>query len=490
MSPRDAAGGKVLVTVLLGTFTVSLNNSALNLAIPELMHVFDASAVQVSWVMTLFLICMGMTMPLTGFLADRFGTKPIYLLGLWLFLAGSLAGGASTNLPLVILARGMQGIAGGLMIPLSLSLIFAAFPSHRRGRVTGVWGFAVMIAPAIGPSAGGLLLEVSHWQALFLMNLPTAVLGLACGYRYLSGGSRDSARRFDFPGFVLVTLGVGSVLFALGTVSSLAELLTLSRLVPLCLGMLMLVAFVHLERRVVHPLLDLRVFTVRPYALSVLIACAQAIGTFGCLLLIPLWMQHVQGYDALTTGLVFLPAALAAACCVAWAGRLIDRHSPRWIVTFGLLVTVASLMGLAMLDMTTPLWVIVALMALRGVGLGFSYLPVTTVGLNALADSRVSQASAMNNISRRITSSLGVVALSLYYEVRTSQQLLQGVSSTHASMTALSETFLALALLILAVTPMALSLHASFREVKPPRGQRRDVSDRVSQGMTGFRQEK
>lgn len=490
MTPRDATGRKVLVTVLLGTFTVSLNNSALNLAIPELMRIFDASAVRVSWVMTLFLICMGMTMPVTGFLADRFGAKRIYLLGVWLFLAGSLAGAASETLLTVILARGMQGSAGGLMIPLSLSLIFRAFPAHRRGRVTGIWGVAVMIAPAIGPSVGGLLLEVSRWQALFLMNLPFAVLALACGHRYLSDATPDATRRFDLPGFGLVTLGVGSVLFALGTASTLEALLTPLRLFPLGLGTLMLVVFVRVELRVTHPLLDLRIFAVRNYTLSVLIACAQAIGTFGCLLLIPLWMLHVQGHDALTTGMVFLPSALAAAGAVAWAGRLIDRRSPRWVIAGGLLMTVASLAGLAGLDAAAPLWAIVMLMVLRGIGLGFSYLPVTTVGLNALADDRVAQASAMNNVSRRVTSSLGVVALSLYYELRTSQQHLQGVSMTHASMTALGEAFLVLALLILAVTPLALSLHASSREAASSRGRRRDADARVSQGMAGFRQEK
>lgn len=477
MPSRDATGMMVMVTVLFGTFTVSLNNSALNLAIPELMRVFGAGATQVSWVITLFLICMGMTMPLTGFLADRFGAKRIYLLGLWLFLVSSLAGAASSGLVSVILVRGMQGVAGGLMIPLSLPLIFSAFPSQQRGQATGVWGFAVMLAPAIGPVVGGLLLEVSHWQALFLMNLPTGILGLVCGYRYLSEVDRDTTRRFDFFGFALATLGVGGVLFALGTISSATELLMPSRWVPLSLGMLLLLAFVKVEGKVKQPLLDLRVFHVRNYALSVLIACVQAIGTFGCLLLVPLWMQ-ARGYGALTTGLVFLPAALAAACSVAWAGRLIDRHSPRWVITGGLLATAASLLGLAILETAAPLWSVFTLMALRGVGLGFSYLPVTTVGLNALADGQVSQASAMNNISRRVTSTLGIVFLALYHELRNSQQILQGVSSTQASLTTLSEAFSALALLVVLVTPMALWLRDSAHKAALPLGRRR-MSDRA-----------
>ena len=464
MRSRDVVAYRTLVTVLLGTFSVSLNNSALNLAIPELMLVFEAGAASVGWVMTLFLVAMGMTMPLTGFLAGRFGTRRLYLLGLWLFLLASLLGALSTGLVWVLLARGLQGIAAGLMIPLSLPLIFAAWPVERRGRVTGLWGFAVMIAPALGPSAGGLLLEVSSWRALFLMNLPVAILALASGHRYLEERPRDHERSFDLPGFLMVTLGVGGVLVALATPS---DLLTLRSWAPLAVGLLLLVAFVRFEWRTPQPLLELRLFTVRLYRVSVLIACAQAVATFGCLLLIPLWMQRVQGYDALTTGMMFLPTALVAAACSPLAGRLIDKRSSRQAVCFGLLVTACALVGLAVLGAEAPLWLIGLLMAARGIGLGFGYLPVTTVGLNALHDDRVAQASAMNNLSRRLASALGVAALALHHDLRTSQLVAQGAASEAAALAALSEAFLALAVLVLLATPLALSLPSHRCEETP-----------------------
>lgn len=467
MMQKASAETMVLSTTLLGTFTVSLNNSALNLAVAELMHTFDASVLHVSWVMTLFLISMGMTMPLTGFLADRFGRKPVYLLGMWLFLAGSLGGALASGLDGIILARGIQGMASGLMIPLSLSLIFATFPQHRRGRVTGLWGIAAMVAPAIGPSVGGLLLETSHWRSLFLMNVPICMLGLACGYRFLVHDRGDATRQFDALGFLLVTLGMGATLYALGSAGSKEDLLDTSRLALLGLGVALLAAFVQTELRVSHPLLDLRIFGNRTFSMSVLVACIQAVAMFGCLLLIPLWMQQARGYGALVTGLVFLPTALASACCVGYAGRLLDRHPPRWIVTFGLLMTAVSLFGLAMLGPMVPLSGIVVLMVLRGVGMGFAYLPATTVGLNALDDRYTSQASAINNMSRRVASTFGVVALSIFYDVRTSQQAVQGTAVVDASMTASSEAFIALAILTLAAIPMALSLRSPACEVKP-----------------------
>jgi len=257
------------------------------------------------------------------------------------------------------------------------------------------------------------------------------------------------------------------VLLALGATTQVADLREATRWGPLIIGALLLAAFVHQERRVVHPLLELGLFTVRAYRASVLVACAQAVATFGCLLLIPIWMQHVQGHDALTTGLIFLPTALVAAACSPWAGRLVDRRAPRGVVTLGLVVTAAALLGLAALGSEAPLWLIVVLMAARGVGLGCGYLPVTTVGLSAVPDDRVAQASAINNLCRRLASSLGVVVLALHHDLRTTQLLAQGASARGAGLVALGEAFVALALLVLAATLLASSLSSTRREVTP-----------------------
>ncbi|PMR67575.1 DHA2 family efflux MFS transporter permease subunit [Halomonas heilongjiangensis] len=458
MPNASAHGGKVLISVLLGTFTVSLNNSALNLAVAELMATFQASATDVSWVVTLFMITMGMTMPLTGYLADRFGRKRIYLLGLWGFLASSALGAMAQELAGIILARGLQGIAAGLMIPLSLSLIFSAYPSDQRGRASGIWGFAVMIAPAIGPSIGGLLLEVSHWRALFLMNMPFALLGLLCGYRYLSAAPSNHQRQFDLPGFVLITLGMGTVLFSLSRVATLTDLLRLQAVLPFTAGILALFLFVRVERRARMPLLDLSLFSHQGYRLSVILACLQSIILFGCILLVPLWMQNALGFGPLTTGLVFLATALAAASCSPIAGRLIDRYPPQWCIGVGLMITMVSLSGLGTLAEATPVWMIGVWMGLRGIGLGCAYLPSTTVGMKDLPEQSVAQASAMNNMSRRLMSSLGIVALSLYYDLAVQAALHRGMPYTEASASALHHAFLALAAIAVLCLPLAWRL--------------------------------
>lgn len=452
----------VVITVLLGTFTVILNNSSLNPAVPEFMDVFDAGAASVSWIITIFLITMGMTMPLTGYLGERFGKKRIYMLGLGLFVVGSFLGSLSWGLTSVIVCRGLQGIAGGLMVPLSLAIIFEVFPKNERGKVTGVWGNAVMVAPAIGPTVGGIVAELGSWHSLFIMNIPTGVLGLLLGFRYLKPTTTNPSRTFDRAGFTTVTLGVGAILFVLGRISELTDLVAPLHLVLLVTGLCLLVCFIRIELKKEQPLLNLRIFKVPTYSLSVIIVSVQAIGMFATIFMVPLLLQHVYGYDSIMIGLVFLPSAIFTGLFVMIAGKLLDRNGPKGIVTIGLAITGVTTIMLGMLKLDSPIWIIFVLMMFRGMGLGLSNMPATTAGLNAIPDNLVSQGSAMNNVLRRITSSFGIVVISIFFEARRTQLLVNGYSMDVSSLKAISEGFIAMSILLFLAIPAALFLR------KPP----------------------
>ena len=181
----------VIISVLFGTFTVILNNSMLNPVLPDFMYIFDSDAVGVSWILTIFMLSMGMTMPLTGYLGDRFGKKKVYIAGLLLFMTGSTLGALSQTLSMVIIARAVQGIAGGLMMPNAMALIFQAFPRNERGFAVGVYGISVMIAPAIGPTIGGIIAENFSWYFLFLFNIPFGLLSLTLSSKYLKPTPSD-----------------------------------------------------------------------------------------------------------------------------------------------------------------------------------------------------------------------------------------------------------------------------------------------------------
>lgn len=461
MSPlpsKPARPGLVFATVLLGTVAVSLNNTALNPAIPEFMAAFDIGAVAASWIITGFMISMGMTMPLTGFLSQKFGKRNLYLAGLALFIGGSCGGALAPSMPWVIAARVVQGVAGGLMIPLSLALIFEVYPKGQRGKITGLWGMAVMLAPAVGPVVGGLLLQFFNWHALFVMNIPAGVIAAVLGIACLPAPAERAPQKFDWQGFVLVTLGVGTLLLTLSRLTDKAALTDPLNMSLIFVALSCLALFVRVELGKDHPLLNLRIFAIASYSLSVAVVVAQSVGMFGCLVLLPLLMQTVLGYGALWTGLVLFATAVCASAFARIGGTLLDAQGPRGVVTAGLVLTAVPTLTFGFINESSPLWLIFALMMARGAGLGLSYIPVTTAGLNGIPEQLITQGSAMNNILRRVTASVAIVLVSIYFEVRRAQLVADGLAPVTGSMNAINDIFVVIGLLILLTLPLALLL--------------------------------
>lgn len=446
-SHEAAARRLVAATALLGTVAVSLNNTALNPAIPQFITVFGIDAVAASWVITAFMICMGMTMPATAWLGNRFGKKRVYLTGLALFLAGSCVGTLAPSMAWVIAARCIQGVAGGLMIPLSLALVFEVYPKEERGRISGWWGMAVMLAPAVGPLVGGLLVQFSSWHVLFAFNIPVGLAGWIIGWHWLPSPAARAPQKFDWQGFLLATLGVGILLAALSRIKGIAGVSDPFNIALVVAALLCLACFVHVELRQPEPLLNLRIFALPSYSLSVVVVAVQSVGMFGSVVLLPLLVQTVLGHGAGWSGVALFATAVTAGLCSTLGGRLLDKHGPRIGVAAGLVCSALATMGLGLAGAQASLWLIVALMAARGLGLGLSYMPVTTAGLNAIPEHLVTEGAAMNNILRRIIASLAVVAVSLYFELRR-VQLGDGA--------ALKEIFIAIGLLLLATVPVAL----------------------------------
>ncbi|WP_416772860.1 DHA2 family efflux MFS transporter permease subunit [Pseudomonas sp. RHF3.3-3] len=453
----------VVFNVLLGTLTVSLSNSSLNPALPMFMNVFGIGPLLATWIVAGFMTSMGMTMPLTSFLSQRLGRKRLYLWGVALFVGASLLGAVANSISLVITARVVQGIASGLMIPLSLAIIFSVYAKPERGRVTGLWSAAVMLAPALGPLCGSLLLEWFSWRSLFLMNVPIGLLALVLGMVVLPDSEPAERQPFDLAGYLLIAAGIGLLMVSISGLRHASTLLDPLDLGMLLAGLLCLVAFVRVELSRQAPLLNLRIFALRGYRLSVVIAVVQSVGMFECLVLLPLLVQVVLGYSAIWTGLALLCTAAFASLFGQMGGRILDRHGPRTVVACGLLLTGLSTLALGLLKADAAIAVVFALMMVRGAGLGLSYMPVTTAGLNALPEPMVTQGAAMNNISRRLVASLAIVIASLWLEWR------MGPAGQAASPAAISEVFIATGILILLALPCAWRFpqHDETAEAQP-----------------------
>ncbi|MDV2581637.1 DHA2 family efflux MFS transporter permease subunit [Alkalibacillus haloalkaliphilus] len=449
----------VVLSVLFGTFTVILNNSMLNPVLPEFMHIFDSDAVGVSWILTIFMIAMGMTMPLTGYLGDRFGKKTIYIVGVLLFTFASILGAMSQTLSMIIIARAIQGIAGGLMMPNAMALIFNAFPKNERGFAVGTYGISVMIAPAIGPTVGGVIAESFNWIFLFLVNLPFALLSLFFSIKYLKPTPSNPSIRFDYIGFIMVTLGVGSVLYVLGQGRELEALVSLNNALLLVVGIILIIVFVKYELRKEQPLLNLRVFKIKTYRYSIFVTSASSIGLFSGLFLIPYMIQEAFELGMIATGLIFLPSALMSGLFMNIGGKLLDKKGPRVVIPTGLAILSGASLAFGFIELTTAFWVIVVIYIVHGAGLGFGNMPATTAGMNKIPEHLVAQGSAMNNLIRQFASSLGIVFFSVYYELRRGHMiLLDEYTVQEATLQAINEAFIIAAVIIALAIPAALKM--------------------------------
>lgn len=448
----------VVVAVLLGTFTVILNNSMLNPTLPHFMDMFDADAVTVSWLLTIYMVATGMTMPLTGYLGDRFGKKRIYLLGLSIFMLGSIGGALAPTLEIIIFFRAVQGMAGGLMMPIAMALIFQAFPRNERGLAVGIYGVAAMVAPAIGPTVGGIVIEFFHWPFLFIFNIPFALLGLFFSYKFLQPTEQDRTIRFDYLGFILITIGIGSVLYALGQASTLALLLSTKSMVLIIVGVIFIGVFIWYELKQEQPLLDLTIFKIPTYVASIAVTSVSSIALFSGIFLLPLLLQHVYHLGEIETGLLFLPAALVSGLFMSLGGRLLDKKGPRAVIPIGLVILATFTIMLGFNSMTTSFFTILLLNSLRSAGLGMSNMPATTSGMNAIPEKQVAQGSAMNNIIRQMAASFSIVLFSIYYEVRKAHLFAQHMSIEDAALQTINESFIIAGIAIIIVFPISFLL--------------------------------
>lgn len=464
----------VLLATLLGSFTVFLNNSMMNVALPVFMQLFDRNAADAQWVITGFMIALVISMTLTGYLGNRLGHKNIYMIGLCVFLTGSIMGSIGWDFWSIVLARVLQGLGGGIIMPLTMVLIFQHFPLNERGLATGIWGIASMVAPAVGPTLGGFVLEVSRWNTLFLLNIPSGLICLACVAYFLRNRGERIKLPFDIWGFVFVAVGIVSFLVGVKGLQELTPDSGWTTYGLIGLGLACLASFILIELRSKNPLLELRVFKEPIFASSIGVVAFTTVAMFSGMIMIPLLLQEVLDYSALTTGLVMLPQALCMGLGMTVGGRILDKHGPRVIIPTGMVMVIICHLIFYFWVRDMGLWAITLVLMIRGFSLGLVNIPSTTAGLNALPEDQVPRASAINNICRQLTSATGVVFITIFFEMRRAAYS-TSLPAQEAGYHAVEQSFLLLAMLVVLALPMALRLRlkepvpvpASAKEGKP-----------------------
>ena len=437
---------KVLVSVIFGTFMVILDSTAINVAIPTLQKVFavagqKASVDQVDGVLTAYVLALGIITPLAGWLSERFGIKRMYLISLGLFVLGSILCSFAPSLPLLIVFRTLQGLGGGILGPLGISLLFGAFPDKERGVAFGLYGIPLVVAPASGPVLGGYFVQYLDWRFIFYINVPIGIAGIILGYFWLRETRRGTSARLDIPGVIFSTISFGALLYAIQRGSS--EGWTSPRILTLLsVGIVALLILVFVELRSRDPLLDLRLFTKRTFAFSNIVGWVSSIALFGAEFLLPIYLQSLRGRTPLEAGLLVLPLAISSGITVPIAGVLYNRIGGRWLIAIGSLLLAINTWEFAHLTVDTSYTEIMVIVAIRGVALGLVLQTTLTTALTGLRPMQLPRASSLLSATRNVFQSFGIAMLGTIFTNQFAAYNAATQSDLHNPQTSLGQQFI------------------------------------------------
>lgn len=404
----------VLGIIMMGTFMAVLDSSIVNVALPHMMSTFGVDREQIEWVATGFMLTSAVVMPLVGWLTTRISYKALYLGSLLIFTIASAMCAMAWSYESLIVSRILQAVGGGAIQPIGMAIVAELFEPHERGRALGIWGMGIMAGPAIGPTLGGYLTDAYSWRTIFSVNLPVGALTLFAGMMVMGKlRSRGNQRPFDFLGYVFLSMALIAALTALsnGQVKGWQ-----SDYIHICeaLTAVGLVLFVAIELSSDNPILDLRLLLIRNYLLSILLAVFRAVGLFGSVFLLPIFLQNLTGYTPVQAGLWMLPNALAVGLTMPLAGRLADRYSPAILATAGCVLVGSSLIVFGVLDPLSSWPILVIPQIGRGAGLALMMAPLMTAALNAVPRHEVPMASSFLNVFQNVGGSLGIALLNTF----------------------------------------------------------------------------
>lgn len=396
--------------VVFGVFMVVLDTTVVNLGLPSMQREYDVDR-GVEWVVTSYLAAVGVSQTTSGWLADRFGRRAMFIAALVLFTVASLMCAASVSFEMLVAMRVVQGVGGGLLMPVAMAMIYELFDPHERGRALGYFGIAVMAAPAIGPVLGGGLVASLSWRWLFLINVPIGLVAVPLALKLLRDTGYRESRPFDGVGLALSAIGLGLFLVGIsqGGIVGWGDPAVVG---VVGVGVVVLIAFVVHARRTPSPLVDLTILANPVFAIAMVGMALMAMAQFSRLVYIPLELGSLRGISEFQIGLAMLPSALCIAATMPIGGRLVDRVGARIPVSIGVTVLAISFVGLWAVEIDTPLWAIAAILALGGLGSGLAMMAPNIVAMNSLSAPQVSQGSGLSNVTRQVSAAIGVAALS------------------------------------------------------------------------------
>lgn len=410
--------GLITLTVMLATIMQALDTTIANVALPHMQGSVGATQDQISWVLTSYIVASAIFMPLTGFLAGRYGRKRLFILSVVGFTLTSMLCGAAQSLGQIVAFRFLQGVFGASLVPLSQAVMLDSYPREKHGSAMALWGVGVMIGPILGPSLGGWLTEYYSWRWVFYINLPFGVLAWLGLSAFLQETPLDRQRRFDLLGFALLSLGIGALQMMLDRGESLdwfasAEVVAEAVLCVLALYLFVVHIFTH-----DHPFIEPGLLRDRNFALGLVFIFVVGIILLATMALLPPFLQGLMGYPIIDVGLLLAPRGLGTMAAMMLVGRLSGKVDPRVLILLGLGLISFSLWRMSLFNLDTPGRDIVVTGITQGLGLGFIFVPLSTLTFSTLAPRYRNEATALYSLMRNIGSSIGISIVISYLAQR------------------------------------------------------------------------
>ncbi|PFA22392.1 MFS transporter [Bacillus cereus] len=409
--PIENVNIKAVVTVLiLGMFVSILNQTIINVALPPLMNEFNVSTSTAQWLITGFMLVNGILVPISAFLVSRFTYRKLFVAAMLFFTVGSIICAISGNFTMMMTGRVIQAVGAGILMPVGMNIFMTLFPPHKRGAAMGLLGVAMILAPAIGPTVTGWVIENYSWNlmfyGMFIIGLVITLLSL----KFFTLAQPVSQTKLDVFGVISSSIGLGSLLYGFSEAGnnswSSAEVV-----ISLIIGVIGLAVFIWREMTTNNKMLDLQVFKYPTFTFTLLINAIVTMALFGGMLLLPVYLQNIRGFTPIESGLLLLPGSLIMGIMGPFAGKLFDKYGIRPLAIVGLAITTYATYEFTQLSMDTPYSVIMTDYIIRSFGMSFIMMPIMTAGMNALPMKLISHGTATQNTSRQVAGSIGTAIL-------------------------------------------------------------------------------
>ncbi|MCK1976212.1 DHA2 family efflux MFS transporter permease subunit [Jeotgalicoccus huakuii] len=413
---------RLIIILLSGAFISFLSNTFLNVALPAIKNDFGVSTSAVQWVSTAYMLVSGIIIPTTAYLMQKFSAKSLFLAAMGLFLVGTIVSGFAPVFIVLIIGRMIQASGSAMLMPLLMNIMIVSFPPNQRGTAMGLFSLVMFFAPAIGPTVSGIVVERYSWHMLFFMMIPILVIVLGVGFWKLPKIKQHKEAHIDIPSIVLSTIGFGGVLYGLSSAGEYG-LADTRVLIPLFIGLAGVTTYVLRQMKLEHPMLDFRVYKYPMYTIASIIIGAANMALFAGMILIPIFMQDIQGLSPLDTGLLMLPGALIMGFMSPVSGKLFDMYGPKNMAVFGLTIAVVTTFFLSRLEIDTPFTYLLTIYMVRALGMTLVNTPVMTNGMNSLPPHLTPHGSSLNSMLNQVSGSIGIALLITVMQTYTNLQL-------------------------------------------------------------------